>query len=76
MFKGFFDKIVETKLRLFHATSCTTNITSSLNNIKPMGDTILRYPSLHEILPAELDGMKDRGFNIKDMDSISVNCRY
>ena len=30
------DKVVETKLRFHLATSCTTNITGSLNNIRPL----------------------------------------
>ena len=46
---------VETKLRFCLATSCTTNINSSLNNIRPLAGTILRDLSLNEILKVVLD---------------------
>ena len=69
-------KVVETKLRFCLTTSCTTNITSSFNNIRPLAGTILRDPSLNEISQAELDRIKDRGFNIEDIDSISINSQY
>ena len=44
----FWLPIVETKLRFCLATSCTTNINSSSNNIRPLTGIILRDPSLNE----------------------------
>ena len=69
-------KVIETKFRFCLATSSPTNITSSLNNIKPLKGTTLRYPSLSEISQAELDRIKERGFNIEDIDNISTNSQY
>ena len=40
--------VVETKFRFCLATSCTTNINSSWNNIRPLTGIILRDPSLNE----------------------------
>ena len=53
------DTVVERKLRFCSTTCCTTNIASSLNNIRLLAGIILRDSSLNEILQAELDGMKD-----------------
>ena len=41
-----------------------------------MADTILRDPSWNEIPQAELDRIKDRGFNIEHIDSISIIGQY
>ena len=43
------NKVVEAKLRFCLATSCTSNITSFFNNIKPLAGAIMRDPSLNEI---------------------------
>ena len=53
------DKAVEAKLRFYPATSCTTSITHSLNNIIPLAGTILKDRSLNEALQDELDRMQD-----------------
>ena len=70
------NKIVEKNLRFCLATRCTTNITSSLNNIRPLAGTMLRDPSLNEISQAELDRIKDRWFNIEDIDIIPIDSQY
>ena len=58
------DKVVETKLRICRAARCTTNMTSSLNNITPLADTIyIERSSLNEISQSELVRIKDQGFN-------------
>ena len=63
-------KVFETKLRFCLETSCTSSIASSLSNIRLLAGTIMKDPSLNEILQAELDRIKDRGFIIEGINSI------
>ena len=67
-----YEKVVEKKLGFFLPTNCTTNITSYLNNIRPVAGIVLQDSSLNEISKAELDRTKDRGFDIEDVDSVPI----
>ena len=69
-------KVVETKLRFCLTTSCTTNITSSLNNIRPLAGTILRDPSLNEISQVELNRIKVQRWTIEGIGSVPINSKY
>ena len=63
-------EVVKTRLRFCPVPSCTTIITNSLNNIRSLAGTVMRDPSLDEILQPELGRIKDRGFIIEDIGCI------
>ena len=68
--------VVDTKLRFCLSARCVKGISSSYNNIRPLGDkSVLLDPQLERITAAEKEKVIAEKFNI-DMDKLTVNYRF